>query len=267
VRRVREWRCPVLAVAGPARVADPDGVIWHGGLDAASRSRADDPDYAARWDAAVALVSPVAESLDEPAQMLSEPGVARAVARTSATLDVPLVVGSSMPLRDVECWTDVRGRTIANRGLNGIDGVVSTTLGVASASRAMGLMGDVTFLHDVSGLVDGLGGTGGCALVVLDNGGGGIFAFLPQRREVALEQFTRAFATPRTIDLVAVATSFGHRAVRVTTNVELMGALTESMDRDGLTVVVARVPHFDVNVTMHAELTELARAALADHFA
>lgn len=265
-RRVREWGSPVLAVAGTARVADPDGVIWHGGLDASSRSRAHDPDYAAQWDAAVALVSPVAESLDEPAQMLSEPGVARAVARASASLDVPLVVGSSMPLRDVECWSDVRGRTIANRGLNGIDGVVSTALGVASTSRAIGLMGDVTFLHDVSGLVDGLGGAGRCALVVVDNGGGGIFAFLPQRRAVASDQFTRAFATPRSLDLVAVATSFGHHAVRVTSNAELTGAVTESMDRDGLTVVVARVPHFDVNVTMHAELNELARAALSDHF-
>ena len=74
-------------------------------------------------------------------------------------------------------------RVLANRGVNGIDGVVSTALGVAASgsgqgARTIALMGDLTFLHDVSGLVN-LPELP-CTFVVLDNGGGGIFSFLPQ---------------------------------------------------------------------------------------
>ena len=66
-----------------------------------------------------------------------------------------------MPVRDVEWWTPPRtAPTYSNRGVNGIDGVVSTALGVAVGARALGLVGDITMLHDVSALVDGLGRRG-----------------------------------------------------------------------------------------------------------
>lgn len=266
LRVLRDWGRPVVAVSGARPVADPDGIVTHVGV--APESCGDDAsDYGARWDDAVKLVRSVAESLDEPTQMLSEPSVARVVGSLSADRAVPLVVGSSMPLRDVEWWTEARGTTYANRGLNGIDGVVSTALGVAASSSAIGLVGDVTFLHDVSGLVDGLGGPGRCALVVVDNGGGGIFAFLPQRTTVGADAFSRIFATPRGHDLVAVARGFGHAAERVTTNEELRTSVGDALGREGLSVLVARVPHYEVNVTLHEELNDLARRALSDHFA
>ncbi len=119
-----------------------------------------------------------------------------------------------MPVRDVEWWAPgAHAPTYANRGANGIDGVVSTTLGVACGGAVLGLVGDLTLLHDMSGLVDGLGSDAGCCvLVVVDNRGGGIFSFLPQAPSLPAPEFEALFATPRGHDLVAVARGLGHAA-------------------------------------------------------
>src|SRR3546814_16340475 len=89
-----------------------------------------------------------------------------------------------MPIRDVESFVEP-GRPIAvhaNRGANGIDGVVSTAVGVAVASGAPTalLIGDVAFLHDSNGLLGLSARDLDLVVVVVDNDGGGIFSFLPQ---------------------------------------------------------------------------------------
>jgi 2-succinyl-5-enolpyruvyl-6-hydroxy-3-cyclohexene-1-carboxylate synthase len=158
-----------------------------------------------------------------------------------------------MPVRDVEWWAPARASaTFANRGVNGIDGVVSTILGVASGSKALGLVGDLTMLHDVSGLVDGLGAAGGtCVLVVADNCGGGIFSFLPQATRVEPSRFEQLFATPRNHDLEVVAHAFGYEAASVATLDELRRAIDKGLAGEGLSVVVAKVPSREDNVRLH----------------
>jgi 2-succinyl-5-enolpyruvyl-6-hydroxy-3-cyclohexene-1-carboxylate synthase len=158
-----------------------------------------------------------------------------------------------MPVRDVEWWAPARvSATFANRGANGIDGVVSTVLGVAAGSKAIGLVGDLTMMHDVSGLVDGLGGAGGtCVLVVADNRGGGIFSFLPQATVLEPARFEQLFGTPRLHDLEAVARAFGHDAVSVSTLEELRRAIDKGLAGEGLSVVVAKVPSREDNVRLH----------------
>src|SRR5690606_37761106 len=111
----------------------------------------------------------------------SEPGVARAL-----TGCVPegtaIVVSSSMPVRDVEWYGTPRDlRVLANRGANGIDGVVSTAVGVALANRRIGaptvvLVGDVAFLHDSNALLGLAARDLDLTIVVVDNDGGGIFS-------------------------------------------------------------------------------------------
>ena len=268
-QRLREWAAPTIYLEGGLDVADPDGLITSfgsadGGPSAMAATSELCAEYGNQWERASAAVREVAACLDAPEQQLSEPSTARVVTAVGLEHGVPLVVGSSMPVRDVEWWTDTpRGVVFANRGLNGIDGVSSTVLGVAAGSRALGLVGDVTFLHDVSALTDGLGRAGGAAvLVVLDNGGGGIFSFLPQAATLDEESFDRLFATPRDHDLVAIARAFGHTAELVTTVGELCSAVTSALARPGVEVIVARVPHHRDNVILHDELNELAAHAV-----
>lgn len=134
--------------------------------------------------------------------------------------DAALVVSSSMPLREMEAFlpsTDRPVDVIANRGVNGIDGVTSTALGVAEARRAGGesrtvlLTGDVAFAHDLSGaLAAGRLGSDLVA-VLLDNGGGAIFDHLPLSGDDLA--FERHFTTPPGVDFGAVARGLGWRHV------------------------------------------------------
>lgn len=143
--------------------------------------------------------------------------VAAEVARASQPDDV-LVVGSSSPARDVELvaeWDDTPV-VVSNRGLAGIDGTVSTVLGVALAAQAGGtttvraLLGDLTFLHDVGGLLRGPDEPAVQAqLVVVNDDGGAIFATLEHGRPEHADIFERVFATPHGADLGSLCAGYG----------------------------------------------------------
>jgi 2-succinyl-5-enolpyruvyl-6-hydroxy-3-cyclohexene-1-carboxylate synthase len=246
-----------LDCAGP--VSDPDAVVSRrvaGVPDASNRAHVGDADYVALWRDASALVHQHLATLWD--EVLDEVLVARLVVETSNSRQVSLVVGSSMPVRDVEWWSEARESAVySNRGANGIDGVVSTFLGVAQNSRAIGLVGDVTMLHDVSALVDGPGANTSAVLVVSDNGGGGIFSFLAQAREVPAAEFETLFGTPRPHDLAVVAAAFGHHGETVSSAAQLRAALAAGLERPGLSVVVATVPTREANVARHEELNAL----------
>jgi 2-succinyl-5-enolpyruvyl-6-hydroxy-3-cyclohexene-1-carboxylate synthase len=263
--RLREWRVRTVGFNGAGFVSDPDRLVTDRfvGLPDPLREPKADGEYVRLWNEASTRVGAWLAGLD-PEDALHELSVARCVVDVSARREIPLVIGSSMPVRDVEWWTPARSApTYSNRGVNGIDGVVSTTLGVAVGSRAIGLVGDITMLHDVSALVDGLGDEDGtCALVVADNRGGGIFSFLAQRGAVDDERFEQLFGTPRALDLVAIAKAFGHESLRVATRSRLRAALEAALDRSGLTVIVADVPTRDENVRLHDQWNERVKSIL-----
>ncbi|GEL96384.1 2-succinyl-5-enolpyruvyl-6-hydroxy-3-cyclohexene-1-carboxylate synthase [Cellulomonas composti] len=176
------------------------------------------------------------------------PVLARAVAAVSVPADV-LVVGSSNPVRDLDLvarW-DVPPLVLANRGLAGIDGTVSTAIGVAlglPARRVRAVLGDLTFLHDVGGLLRGPLEPGvDCQLVVANDDGGSIFATL-EHGDVAAGSpahalFERVFGTPHGADLAALCAGYGVRHTRVGDVDGLLPAL--AAPGTGLSVVEVRV--------------------------
>jgi 2-succinyl-5-enolpyruvyl-6-hydroxy-3-cyclohexene-1-carboxylate synthase len=193
---------------------------------------------------------------------LSEPQVARSVHRYAARTGATLFASASMPIRDLEWYATAQEtppRVLANRGVNGIDGVVSTAIGVStcdSGQPTIALLGDLAFLHDVSGLVN-LPEVP-CTFVVVDNGGGGIFSFLPQAGSLQTDVFEQLFGTPPTSDLGAVARGFGLPVHEVTSLSQLEPAL--AMPAPALVRVM--VPGRAHNVAVHEAINQAVRLAL-----
>ncbi len=148
-----------------------------------------------------------------------------------------LVVGSSSPVRDLDLMAvptavGERRKTVANRGLSGIDGTVSTAVGAALArphsSRAIGYLGDLAFLHDANGLLIGpLESRPDLTLVVANDDGGSIFATLEQGAPRYADSFERVFGTPTGADLGDWCRAVGVPHRRVADLAGLQAALTE----------------------------------------
>lgn len=216
---------PVLQVGGPG-VIDPErNVALRCTLDdLGSLTGAAGTPWLARWrHANERAEAALTAAIDEAP--LSEPGVARTVA--SALPDgAELVVASSMPVRDLEWFGGAAARAHANRGANGIDGVISTALGRAlTGVPAVVLIGDIAFAHDSNALVALASRAADLRIVVVDNGGGGIFSFLPQATSLSAERFEQLFGTPHGTDVEALAAAHGVPARTVTTVDELVAAV------------------------------------------
>jgi 2-succinyl-5-enolpyruvyl-6-hydroxy-3-cyclohexene-1-carboxylate synthase len=181
------------------------------------------------WRAAAAAVSAAVDAELDAATGLTAARLARDVV-TALPTGALLVLGSSTPVRDVDRLAVPRGdlRTLANRGVAGIDGTISTAVGatLAHGGPAFALMGDLTFLHDLTGLIPGDGEpVPDLTIVVPDNDGGGIFAQLEPGEERHGRDYRRVFGTPHGRDLVAVAQALGWGATEVRAPEELGAAL------------------------------------------
>jgi 2-succinyl-5-enolpyruvyl-6-hydroxy-3-cyclohexene-1-carboxylate synthase len=177
-----------------------------------------------------------------------------------------LVVGSSMPVRDVEAFARPRGgvRFHSNRGVNGIDGFVSTVLGVAAGTAGgapvVSLCGDLTFLHDAGGLLDAARRGIDAVLVVVDNCGGGIFSFLPQA--ALAEHFETLWGTPHHVDLAALCAVHGIPAERVARAPDLAPAVLRAVAGGGVRVVIVATDR-DANVEHHRRAHQAVADAMA----
>ena len=154
-----------------------------------------------------------------------------------------LFVGSSRPIRDIEAFA-VGGSDIevfANRGLAGIDGNIATAMGIATKfERAYALLGDLTFLHDISALVN-LPEVN-LTIFVIDNNGGGIFSTLPQ---AGVAGFETIFGTPHNHDIAKIVRGFGLPADRVKTSADIQQIIAHQSP--GIEVVVVEVPNREHN--------------------
>ena len=226
-----------------------------------------DEEWLASW---LEMEQRAQSAIDEVlADQLSEPSLARSTYLHAAEQGATVVAASSMPIRDLEWFapaTAAPPHVLANRGANGIDGLVSTSLGVASAEPGVGtptvaLLGDLAFLHDVSGLVNLPECP--CTFVVPDNRGGGIFSFLPQARELEPSVFERLFATPPTSDISVVARGFGLQVDTVGTTAELEAALCGDTGSGRVPALIRAVmPGRSENVALHDAVNQAVRLAL-----
>jgi 2-succinyl-5-enolpyruvyl-6-hydroxy-3-cyclohexene-1-carboxylate synthase len=260
------WLDPQHA-AGGRLTADPEPLLVAlTGVLAADGASREATGWLEAWRAADraarGAIDDVLDSSDAP----FEGRVARDV--VAAVPDgTSLVVASSMPVRDVESFASGRTgvRFHANRGVNGIDGFVSTALGIA-ASRpepvpTLALLGDLCFVHDAGGLLGATERRVDLTFVVLDNDGGGIFSFLPQAD--LPEHFERCFGTPHGLDLAALAAVHGIPTVDVDSASGLGPALRTAIVTGGLSVVRVRTQRVD-NVRRHREVWAEVSHALAD---
>jgi 2-succinyl-5-enolpyruvyl-6-hydroxy-3-cyclohexene-1-carboxylate synthase len=250
---------------------DPLGVVseFHhvGGeewIDAALDSAVPtDPEWLSTWLSYESAAQAVFEH--ELSGELSEPSVARALARHAAAVGGTILVSASMPMRDLEWFSPAlptAPAVVANRGANGIDGVVSTALGLAaSGRRTFALLGDLAFLHDVSGLVN-LPDVP-CTFIVLDNGGGGIFSFLPQAGALERDKFELLFGTPPRSDVGAVARGFGLAVHDVASVPEFDDALAATGSAASPVLVRVQLRGRAENVALHEAVNQAVRLALA----
>jgi 2-succinyl-5-enolpyruvyl-6-hydroxy-3-cyclohexene-1-carboxylate synthase len=216
-----------------------------------------------RWRRADALawetIDDILDGSDEP----SEPRTARDLG-AALPAGATLVAASSMPIRDLDQFLRPRPglRIVANRGASGIDGFVSTALGVGlgSGGPVVALTGDLSLLHDANGFllspaVDRLDVT----FVTVDNDGGGIFSFLPQAEFTG--SFERIFGTPHGRDLQALARFHRLGYAAVTAASELPGAVRQAVDAGGLQLVHVRTDRTE-NLALHRAVTAAVGRAL-----
>jgi 2-succinyl-5-enolpyruvyl-6-hydroxy-3-cyclohexene-1-carboxylate synthase len=210
-----------------------------------------DTEWFDRWRHADARVSADLDRLLAAEPSLTAYDVAGAVARALPREGL-LVVGASNPIRDLDLMVpryEVGGRrkTIANRGLSGIDGVVSTAVGAAlgrRSDRSLALVGDVTFLHDANGLVLGPDEPRpDLTIVVVNDDGGSIFATLEQGAEEYADRYERLFGTPHGVDISSLCAATRTPHLQVRSRPELEQALASP--NGGIEVVEAVVRRDD----------------------
>jgi 2-succinyl-5-enolpyruvyl-6-hydroxy-3-cyclohexene-1-carboxylate synthase len=216
--------------------------------------------WAARWRRAEEAAQDAIAAALAAQRGPTEPGVARALV-AGVPDGTTLVASSSMPVRDVEWYAGPRAgvRHVANRGANGIDGVVSTAVGVALAGDGptVLLIGDIALLHDANGLVALAERDVDLTIVVVDNDGGGIFSFLPQATAVEPGRFERLFGTPHGVDLSALAAAHHLPVVELADLAELGAALGP-----GVRLVRLRTDRTE-NVAVHQAIHDAVASALS----
>jgi 2-succinyl-5-enolpyruvyl-6-hydroxy-3-cyclohexene-1-carboxylate synthase len=229
-----------------------------------------DPDWLAGWRAADERAAEAILGVLGPAD-LSEPAIAvelGVLLGETATL----FVASSMPVREIETFWPVREdppRVLCNRGANGIDGTVSSAFGAAAHGEdpVVLLIGDVALAHDIGGLLAAQRLNLKLTIVLVDNGGGGIFDFLPVSRAAMAREadiYTRHIATPTGLDFAKAAALYGLAHERVETIPAFRAALERALLPGAGSAIVQVQTDRASNVELHSRVWAAVASALGD---
>jgi 2-succinyl-5-enolpyruvyl-6-hydroxy-3-cyclohexene-1-carboxylate synthase len=256
-----------------AAIARRRPTVGTGAADDPMRGAAPPPDedWLELWMSANrAARAALREAVDE----IEEPFEGRAPVELASALPAgaTLVVGNSMPVRDMDAFfptvpRDVR--IVGTRGASGIDGVVSTAVGAAAAGDGPValLIGDLSFFHDLNGLWAARRHDLSLTVLLVNNDGGGIFHFLPQA-EVATDQFEQWFGTPHGLDFRGAVEMHGGRFERLEGHRGWDAALRTALASKGLTVLELRTDR-KRNVVLHRKVwghvAKAVRGTLAEN--
>lgn len=173
-------------------------------------------------------------------------------------VDCQIFVSNSMPIRDCDTFfhTHKSDRKIhCNRGANGIDGVVSSALGVSAVGLpTLLVIGDLSFFHDLNGLLAAKMLNGNITIIVINNDGGGIFSFLPQAAEK--EHFEELFGTPHGLDFSHAVNMYGGEFTRVRDWEHFRQAVSGSFEKEGINVIEVQTNR-EENVQLHRKLQNI----------
>ena len=197
-----------------------------------------DSEYVARWN----KYSQRAAKKIADIALWSEALIAREIGAAIPN-GTALFISSSRPIRDIEGFAVARSgiETFANRGLAGIDGNISTALGIALKRNAtIAVLGDLSFLHDITGLIHHE--EINLKIIVINNNGGGIFSTLGHR---GVDGFESIFGTPHNLDLAKIGAAFGLATSEVKSQAELVSELTKSVQ--GISLVIVTAPDREFN--------------------
>jgi 2-succinyl-5-enolpyruvyl-6-hydroxy-3-cyclohexene-1-carboxylate synthase len=253
----------VDVLASPFSYADPTGKARRVAPVLAPLTGPGDTDFVRVWQNAQHVAAEQVRAVIEQMDIGCSPKLAAAL--VGAVPDgATLFLGSSQPPRDVGLAAAPRDglRLLANRGVAGIDGTISTAVGAALGAAPDGptvaLMGDLTFLHDMTGLV--IGPHEPCpdlTIVVSNNGGGGIFHTLEPGEPLHARAFERVFGTPHDVQLAGLAEAAGWEHVLVSSDDEVAAALA---DPSGIRIVEVPTGRTDLR-ELHARIrTAVSRA-------
>ena len=200
-----------------------------------------DPEWVAKWSKYSQRTSKVVSELSA----WSEPVIAREIgARIPSSTS--LFISSSRPIRDIEGFAAARSgvETFANRGLAGIDGNISTALGIASVRKeCVAVIGDLGFLHDLTGLIQNE--EINLRIFVIDNNGGGIFSTLNARGSAGFET---VFGTPHNLDICAVTKAMGYESSKIENTSALIAQLSKPVK--GVSICVVSAPSRESNAEL-----------------
>jgi 2-succinyl-5-enolpyruvyl-6-hydroxy-3-cyclohexene-1-carboxylate synthase len=220
---------------------------------------ASDTKWPDRW---LAVAEATSETIRHELSEIDEMFEGRIFAELADTLpaEATLFAGNSMPVRDLDSFFPAgpkQIRFLANRGVSGIDGVVSTALGVSSVSRdpTVLVLGDLSFYHDMNGLLAAKQYSPNMTIIILNNNGGGIFSFLPQRDYP--ESFERYFGTPHNLTFQAAASLYGLAYSKATSWKEFRVGAARHAGSSGTTIVEVQTNR-DRNVELHQRIWSTA---------
>jgi len=271
------WQDPAAALSDSLAL---DPVPALAGLASSAAPTASEEGWLAHWRSADERAAEAIDGALGPGG-LSEPAVARELG-VLLPRNATLFVASSMPVRDIETFWPVREdppRVLCNRGANGIDGTVSSAFGAAAcaAGPVVLLIGDVALAHDIGGLLAAARLSLKLTIVLLDNGGGGIFDFLAvsssamaRTRDAyaapgaggwargdgttGADIYTRHIATPTGLDFARAAALYDLDHEAVSTTADFRRALERALTPDSRSTIVHVRSDRPRNVALHREV-------------